>query len=72
MKPKPLFRIVFIVLAVLGSILILQGARSVSAENTGLQSCLRDDCSNQAFEQTNTEYIFFESVTKFLVISLVR
>lgn len=72
MKPKPYFRIIFAVLVLGGSLLFLQGARKVAAENINRAKSICKSCNMQDNGSSITEFIFFESVTKYLVVSLVR
>ena len=72
MKPKPIFRIIFAFLVVAGSILFLFGAREISIANNLKQTNICETEPDPPFEQSITEFIFFESVTKYLVISLIK
>ena len=72
MKPNPIFRIIFAFLVVAGSILFLFGARKSSITNNLNQTNICETETTQPFQQSITEFIFFESVTKYLVISLIK
>ncbi len=77
MKPEPIFRTIFAFLVVAGSILFLFGAREISIANNSIANNLKQTniCETEPdppFEQSITEFIFFESVTKYLVISLIK
>jgi hypothetical protein len=72
MKPKRYFRILFALFMTAGSLLLLQGARRVSAENIAVSGTECATCTSQELGRSNTEFIFFESVTKYLIISLVK
>lgn len=72
MKPKPYSRIIFTLLVVVGSLLFLQGARKVAAENFEAPGKICNACTNPGIGESNTEFIFFELVTKYLIVSLIR
>ena len=72
MNSKPVFRIIFAVIVAIGSLFFLYGARNISIENAAMKSNICETEADKTFARSNTEFIFFESVTKYLVISLVK
>jgi hypothetical protein len=72
MKPKPIIRIIFAFLVAAGSMFLLYGARQNSTLTQQKETNICESELGQPFQHSSTEFIFFEAVTKFLVISLIK
>jgi hypothetical protein len=72
MKPKPIFRAMFAVLVVVGSLFVLRGAFKVSAENLQHAKTSAAKGDSKKSNSSNNEFIFLESVSKFFAIALIR
>ena len=72
MKSIQQLRIIFVMIVAIGSIALLFVAAKVSAENIAVSNPQCVDCSSMKIEPTSTEFIFFETVTRYLVIAINR